>query len=106
MRHATAVRMMRLDAHADDERAVRLPAHEERAEMVQERAGPEQRLEVGWGIGIGHGMSLWPWRRMREMNVWNWMPCTVIMQAGAPDRRSPESRPSVRRRGRRGSAAP
>jgi len=53
----SGLRDERLDAHADDERAVGLFAHEERPEMVQERTGSKQRLEAGRGIGIGHGTN-------------------------------------------------
>ena len=55
MRDAAAVCVMRQDADADHERSVRLLAHEERAEVVEERAGSKQRLEAGWGSGVDHG---------------------------------------------------
>ena len=55
VRAAAAVGMVRQDADADDERPVRLLAHEERAEMIEERAGSKQRLEAGRRRVVGHG---------------------------------------------------
>jgi 3-methyladenine DNA glycosylase Mpg len=71
MRDAAAVGMVRQDADADDKRAVRLLAHEERAEMVEERTGSKQRLEAGRRIGIGHGTNPRARYCMRKMNVLN-----------------------------------
>src|SRR5262245_59903182 len=57
---AATIGMMRQDPQSDDEAAVLLPAHEEGAKMVQERAGAKQRHEPRGRIDVGHAAILGP----------------------------------------------
>ena len=52
MRDAARIGVLLGDAQADDEAARRILAIEQRADRFEERAGAEQRLETGRGIGL------------------------------------------------------